>query len=188
MISGLLIAIGFSVNYFPINYYPKKKNWIDFNKHLTPKKIKKKISQMEVSSWSRISLWLCLETSVLHVLACSHAIFLFSFCTNPLSKGIRIFFSFLFFLSWILHKAPLKRCWRILKGVALVSSLFFFPLFGALSKIKLIYICLVCGAKYAYRIQYLYILLFFFFFLFPQKFLLPRNVATTSHKMYLSFK
>lgn len=125
MISGLLIAIGFSVNYFPINYYPKKKNWIDFNKHLTPKKIKKKISQMEVSSWSRISLWLCLETSVLHVLACSHAIFLFSFCTNPLSKGIRIFFSFLFFLSWILHKAPLKRCWRILKGVALVSSLFF---------------------------------------------------------------
>lgn len=166
----------------------KKKNWIDFNKHLTPKKIKKKNSQMEVSSWSRISLWLCLETSVLHVLACSHAIFLFSFCTNPLSKGIRIFFSFLFFLSWILHKAPLKRCWRILKGVALVSSLFFFPLFGALSKIKLIYICLVCGAKYAYRIQYLYILLFFFFFLFPQKFLLPRNVATTSHKMYLSFK
>lgn len=104
--------------------------------------------------------WKHLYSMFLHV----HMQFFYShFAPTPLSKGIRIFFSFLFFLSWIFHKAPLKRCWRILKGVALVSSLFFFPLFGALSKIKLIYICLVCGAKYAYRIQYLYILFFFFF-------------------------
>lgn len=73
--------------------------------------------------------WKHLYSMFLHV---HMQFFLFSFCTNPLSKGIRIFFSFLFFLSWILHKAPLKRCWRILKGVALVSSLFFFPSFWSI--------------------------------------------------------
>lgn len=52
---------------------PKK--WIDFNKHLTSNFFFFFKSEMDVSSWSRISLWLCSETSGLHVLACSHAFF-----------------------------------------------------------------------------------------------------------------